>query len=178
MYFIDASFRSSSSQAPYPRRRIRRRLPDIFNRPAAESWVRVGKATEAPMSLPSARLRLLGRTTHTGVLTSDRTVKAMRKQVLSRELEAKAAGVERKADRATQAGRRVPTAVATYRHLGSIGMQPAEAGNLTAYLDGLTPVEAAGRSRWPSTPCSSDIWQLLGPPSVLMVDRGWECEVA
>ena len=69
-------------------------------------------------------------------------MKAMRKQVLSREPEAnRRAGVERKADRAAQAGRPVPAARATYRQLGSIGMQPAEAGNLTAYLHGLTPVE-------------------------------------
>ena len=68
-------------------------------------------------------------------------MKAMRNQVLSRELEANACGVERKADHATQAGRPVPAARATYRQLGFIGMQPAEAGNLTAYLYGLSPVE-------------------------------------
>ena len=44
-------------------------------------------------------------------------------------------------DGAAQPQRPVPEARATYRQLGSIGMMPAEAGNLTAYLHGLTPVE-------------------------------------
>ena len=87
MYFTDASFRWGSSSSALPERRSRRRLPDIFDGPSRRgARARCQNQPKAPMSLPSARLRLLGRATRSGVLTTDRTMKAMRNQVLRCEL--------------------------------------------------------------------------------------------
>ena len=66
----------------------------------------------------------------------------MRHQILSRESDViRHPGVKPNGDRPAQPGRSVAAARTTYRQLGSIGMRPAEAGNLTAFLLGLTPVE-------------------------------------
>ena len=90
-------------------------------------------------------------------------MKAMRHQVLRREPQTnRHAGVERKVDRPLP-GRPVPAARAIYRQLGSIGMRPAEAGNLTAYLNGLTPVEGG----W----TIAEVERLLF--ARYLVDRGW-----
>ena len=41
---------------------------------------------------------------------------------------------------------RQPTARDTYRRLGTLGLGPAEAGNLTAYLRGLRPASQGWRT--------------------------------
>ena len=67
-------------------------------------------------------------------------------------------GLDAEAGRDERPAPLTPSPTASYRFLGSTGMQPVEAGNLTAFSIGLKPVEDGGRSARSSACCSSATW--------------------